>query len=100
MTIDLNDPLDFTVDHVRTLIALGADNSNSQLRVSKASIASLVNTEGAGQPGNLAFHIETWIAGRGYVGEKASQDEEWIRRLYEALKDNWPNPIAECIDLF
>ena len=100
MAIDLDNPLEFTVDNVRRLIASGDDSSNSQLRVSKAGIASLVNTVGAVQPGNLAFHIETWIAGRGYVGEKASQDEKWIGQLYEALKDNWPNPTAECIDLF
>ncbi len=100
MTIDLNDPLDFTVDSVRKLIASGDDSSNSQLRVSKVGIASLSNIVGADQNDDLAFRLETWIAGNDYVGEAASQDEEWVDRVHDVLKDNWPNPTSTCIDLF
>jgi len=100
MTIDLNDPADFTVENLRCLIASGVDSSNSQLCVSKAGIASLINTVGFDEPDNLAFRIETWIAGNDYVGEAASQNDDWVGRLYKALENNWPNPTSTIIDLF
>ena len=100
MTIDLNDPADFTVDNVRRLIASGDDSTHSQLRISKPGIAFVSKTIAGNETDNLAFYLEPWIAGRGHVGEIASKDENWVRQAYEALRDNWPNPTAECIDLF
>ena len=100
MTIDLNDPLKFTVDNVRKLIASGNDRSHSQLRVSETGIAYLSDTVGGDQIDDLAFRLETFSAGRDYVGEAASRDEEWVERVYKALKDNWPNPTSTYIDLF
>lgn len=100
MPIDLNYPADFTIDNVRRLIESGDDSANSQLRVSKSGIATLANTFGSNHPKDLAFRIETWIAANGHVGKAASQDNAWVERVYNALRDNWPDPSAECIDLF
>ena len=78
MTIDLKKPQNLTTDNVRELIASGDDSSNTQLRVHKTGIAYLSKTTGAEQIGDLAFRLETWIAGNNYVGEAASQDDEWV----------------------
>jgi len=100
MTIDLNDPVDFTVDNVRKLIASGSDRSHTQIRVSKDGIAYLSNTVGADQTDDLAFRLETFSVESDYVGEKASKDDAWVERVYKALKNNWPEPTSTYIDLY
>ena len=79
MTIDLNDPLDFTLDNVRILIAQGDDRYHSQIRVDHGGIAELSKSVGNdGTEEEWAFSIEIFGAQSDKVGEAASQDEEWV----------------------
>lgn len=98
MQIDLNNQNQFTLNGVRALIASTDDSQNRQLRVTNDGIAFLSNIVGNISTDNLAFRFETWDAGNDYVGSTASQDIEWVSRVYEALKKNWPNPKSSYID--
>lgn len=77
MPIDLNQPF-FTTD-VAQLLASQNDTQNWQLRVTSAGIADLSSTVGASNIAGLAFSLETWLAGNGYVGAKTAADQA-IRR--------------------
>jgi hypothetical protein len=48
----------------------------------------------------LLFRLETWAAGSGYVGKVAASDEVWVMQIFNALKDNWPNPPFDYIDVY
>lgn len=100
MQIDLNDPNQFTLDGVKALIASADDSKNHQLRVTNTGMAFLSNDVGNIATNNLAFRFETWDEGNDYVGLSASQDNEWVSRIYKALKENWPNPKHSYIDEF
>jgi hypothetical protein len=47
---------------------------------------------GAEDIDNLCFRLETWLAGNGYVGSDAANDDEWIDRVCKVLQENWPDP--------
>ena len=98
MKIDLNNPDDFTKERVRQLIAKGDDSTHTQLRVTKNGIAYLSKEVGAVNIENLAFRLETWVAGNGYVGSDAAKNDKWIDEVYKDLKENWPNPKSTYID--
>lgn len=99
MKIDLNDPAQFTLDNVKKLIASKDDSDFRQLRVSKAGIAYLSDEIGNENISGLAFRCVTFDPRRGYVGEVASQDEEWIYRVFSVLKKNWPSPEDDYIEI-
>ena len=98
MKLNLNSPDDLSVEGVRRLLASEKDSQNWQLRVLSDGTAFLssevgnVNTEG------LAFRLETWVHGTGYVGKAASRDEEWVAKVYKTLTENWPNPKFSYVD--
>lgn len=100
MQIDLNNSTEFTLDNVRKLIASGSDNTHTQLRVNQNGIAYLSKIVGNIEVEGLAFRLETWITGNGYVGSNAAQDTHWISKIYECLKANWPSPSSTYIDYF
>ena len=98
MTIDLNEP--FTIDDVARLLASKDDSAHRQLRVTKKGIAFLSDEIGNNNLNDLAFCLETWIAGNGYVGPEAACDSKFVARIEKVLRDNWPNPSDTYIDLF
>lgn len=100
MTIDLKDESQFTLERVRDLIASKNDSKSYQLRVTKSGSAFLSDATGNRDIENLSFRLETWQAGNDYVGIAASKDESWVRRIYECLKKNWPNPSSSYIDIY
>ncbi|QKZ05889.1 MULTISPECIES: hypothetical protein [Pseudomonas] len=100
MRIDLNDPTDFTLDAVRRLIAAGDNDVHNQLRVSKAGIAWLSTTVGGTDIDDLRFRLETWAKGSGCVGPIAACDDVWVRQIFNALRENWPNPPLDYIDVY
>ncbi|MCF5837862.1 hypothetical protein [Aeromonas veronii] len=100
MQIDLNNPLDFTIQNVAALIASKDDSVHRQLRVTNAGIAYLSDIVGNQNITGLAFRLETWCAGNNYVGIAASQDNDWVSRIYNVLELNWPNPTDTYIDIF
>lgn len=100
MRIKVSDPSDFTIENVRKLILLGNDNVTTQFRVTKDGfffLAENPNTEGLE---NILFRLESNGAGNGYVGQNGAQDEMWVKRIYDTIKENWRNPTMTYIDIF
>lgn len=100
MTIDLNNPNEFTLENVANLLASKDDSAHRQLRVDSKGIAYLSDEVGNTNINGLAFRLETWSAGTNYVGIKASQDSKWVQRIFKCLQSNWPNPSSTYIDVF
>jgi hypothetical protein len=99
--IDLNAPGGLTLEAVRQLLASAGDDEHTQLRVTKGGIAYLSSgVVGGVDIEGLRFRLETWAKGSGYVGRVAASDEVWVMQIYNALKDNWPNPPFDYIDVY
>ncbi|WP_434610038.1 hypothetical protein [Pseudomonas sp. R1-7] len=101
MQIDLKDPEKFTLKAVRDLLACASDDEHTQLRVTKDGIAYISSgVVGGVDIDGLLFRLETWAKGSGYVGKVAASDEVWVMQIYNALKENWPNPPFDYIDIY
>ena len=101
MQIDLSNPENLTLAAVRQLIASASDDEHTQLRVTKAGIAYISSgVVGGTDIDGLLFRLETWAKGSGYVGNVAASDEVWVTQIFNALKDNWPNPPYDYIDVY
>ncbi|EFQ62341.1 MULTISPECIES: hypothetical protein [Pseudomonas] len=101
MQIDLNNPENLTLDNVRQLLASASDDQHTQLRVTKAGIAYISSgIVGGTDIGGLLFRLETWAKGSGYVGNVAASDEVWVMQIFNALKQNWPKPAFDYIDIY
>ncbi|WP_248738808.1 hypothetical protein [Pseudomonas sp. MWU12-2029] len=101
MQIDLNSPGGLTLDAVRLMLASASDDEHTQLRVTKDGIAYISSGVTGGQAiDGLSFRLETWAKGSGYVGNVAASDEVWVMQIFNALKDNWPNPPFDYIDVY
>ena len=101
MQIDLNNPENLTLAAVRQLIACASDDEHTQLRVTKAGIAYISSgVVGGTDIDGLLFRLETWAKGSGYVGRVAASDEVWVTQIFNALKDNWPKPPFDYIDIY
>lgn len=101
MHIDLNAPDGLTLESVRQLLASASDDEHTQLRVTKGGIAYLSSgVVGGADIDGLLFRLETWAKGSGYVGRVAASDEVWVMQIYNALKDNWPKPPFDYIDVY
>lgn len=88
-----------SVENVRELIRNGDDNHNNQIRVTKTGEIFLSqDVVGAIDIDNLAFRFESFDAHNGYVGLKASQDDEYVHRIYNALKKYWKNQTETYVD--
>lgn len=101
MHIDLNNPEGLTPEAVRQLLASASDDVHTQLRVFKDGRAYLSSgVVGGTDIDGLLFRLETWAAGSGYVGNVAASDEVWVMQIFNALKENWPNPPFDYIDVY
>lgn len=101
MRIDLNTPDGLTLEAVRQLLASASDDEHTQLRVTKAGVAYISSGVVGGTDINgLLFRLETWAKGSGYVGLVAASDEVWVMQIFNALKENWPNPTYDYIDVY
>lgn len=100
MYIDLTDPSQLSVEHVRQLLASGDGRVHNQLRVDRRGRAWLSQVVGGRELEGLLFRLETWAAGSGCVGDVAAQDERWVQQVYAVLKANWPQPSSDYIDLY
>ncbi|WP_434562552.1 hypothetical protein [Pseudomonas sp. Z4-20] len=101
MQIDLNDPDGLTIEAVRQLLASASDDEHTQLRVTKGGIAYLSSgVVGGADIDGLLFRLETWAKEAGYVGRVAASDEVWVTQIYNALKENWPKPPFDYIDIY
>lgn len=101
MQIDLSKSENLTLDAVRQLLGSASDDEHTQLRVSKAGIAYISSgVVGGAQIDGLLFRLETWAKGSGYVGRVAASDEVWVMQIFNALKQNWPAPSFDYIDIY
>ena len=101
MQIDLNTPDGLTLEAVRQLLASASDDEHTQLRVTKAGIAYISSgVVGGADINGLLFRLETWAKGSGYVGLVAASDEVWVMQIFNALKENWPKPPFDYIDVY
>ena len=101
MQIDLNTPDGLTLEAVRQLLASASDDEHTQLRVTKGGIAYISSgVVGGSDIDGLLFRLETWAKGSGYVGLVAASDEVWVMQILNALKENWPRPAFDYIDVY
>ncbi|MCB2256190.1 hypothetical protein KTQ74_30165 [Pseudomonas chlororaphis] len=101
MQIDLNNPDALTFEAVRQLLESASDDVHTQLRVTRAGIAYISSgVVGGADIDGLLFRLETWAAGSGYVGRVAASDEVWVTQILNALKQNWPKPPFDYIDIY
>lgn len=100
MEIDLNDPQEFTLENVRRLIASEDDSADRQIRVTQDGRAYLSDVVGNKETDGLAFRLESLMQGNGYTGAAAAADDQWVRRIYNVLRANWPTPRSRYIDTF
>ena len=98
MTINLNDPAALTLDAVRKLLAAQDDSVARQLRITLDGYAVIADYDGPEDKAEFLCRAETWEAGNSYVGLKASQDDAWVERVFNALKANWPNRTGLVFD--
>nr|WP_301299916.1 hypothetical protein [Pseudomonas laurylsulfativorans] len=97
----MNAPDGLTLEAVRQLLASASDDEHAQLRVTKAGIAYISSgVVGGTDIDGLLFRLETWAKGSGYVGRVAASDEVWVMQIFNALKENWPNPPYDYIDVY
>ncbi|WPR76019.1 hypothetical protein [Algoriphagus sp. NG3] len=100
MKINLNDPKEFTVENVRTLIASEDDTVHTQFRVTKDGFLFLSQDVGNRNLEGIVFRLETNGAFNGYVGENASMDDSWVTRVFNVVNENWPKPKFPYCDNF
>ncbi|AZE68146.1 hypothetical protein [Pseudomonas synxantha] len=101
MQINLNNPEELTQATVRELLASASDDEHTQLRVTKEGIAYISSgIVGGVDIDGLLFRLETWSKGSGYVGIVAASDEVWVMQIFNALKQNWPTPSSDYIDIY
>ena len=100
MRIYLNDPKEFTIENVRRLIASEDDSVNTQFRVTKDGFLFLSRKVGLDDLENIAFRLETNGAGNDYVGKNAAKDDKWVKRVFDVVSQNWPNPTDIYFDDF
>lgn len=102
MQIDLNKSENLNLAAVRQLIASASDDEHAQLRVTNAGIAYISSGKlvGGVDIDGLLFRLETWAKGSGYVGNVAASDEVWVTQIFNALKQNWPEPSSDYIDIY
>lgn len=79
-----------TYEQFKDLIANGDDSHDNQIRVTKSGIVFLSeDTVGADQIEDIAFRFESFDAENDYIGKAASEDENHVSQMYNALKSNW-----------
>lgn len=90
--LNLYDSKQFTKQRLRELIASIEDNSRTQLRISNNGYLYLTNKLNDNK--NDLFRFESFMAGNGYVGKKASEDSEWIDQLFQTIDYEWNNLLV------
>lgn len=100
MRINLNQPNNFSIDNLKLLMKSEDDTVHTQFRVTKDGYLFLSKDVGNKNLENILFRLETNIMGNGYVGHEAIENSDWVKRIYKAINDNWPNPTSTYIDTF
>ncbi|MFO0841592.1 MAG: hypothetical protein U0797_04210 [Gemmataceae bacterium] len=86
-----------TKEQLRELLRRGDDDAgHNMLWVNKGGdviLSRLPKVWPAVEPLDLLpdmqMRVETFLAGHGYVGEEAAEDEEWVADLFDMLMAKW-----------
>lgn len=100
MKINLNNQNEFTLENIKKLIASEDDTVSTQFRVTTEGYLYLSKTVGNNDLEGVLFRLETNVAQNDYIGEAAANDEKWVKRIYNVIKENYPNPSFSYIDNF
>ena len=85
VTIDLTK--EFSVEDVRALIGSVDDKEPRQFRVTKEGIGYLASGEKLKNLGDPDSRFDPFDAENGYTGKEASEDEKYVKKVYEDLKE-------------
>jgi hypothetical protein len=96
--IDLTKPGSPTLEEVRELITSKDDSIHRQIRVSEEGHVYLSDDIGFTNLEGVLFRLPTLCAGNDYVGKRAAEDEDWIRRVRNALEKNWLSRFRGYVD--
>ena len=88
-----------TVDDLRTLLSVQNDDAGHHIVWVDASGNVHVDTVPdddspvgfARSLPNVKLRLETLQAGNGYTGPEAAKDDDWVKRLFNGLVENWPS---------
>ena len=100
MSIDLTDPAALTLESVKTLVASCDDSRDRQFRIATDGRLFVSDAVGNRDLDGILCRYETMHAGNDYVGKRASNDEEYVRRLFNSFQKQWPTPESSYIDQF
>lgn len=95
-------------DELKALLNVCDDEASSHIFYVTKTGDVKIHEVGEGSPSewaqenrdNFQFRLETCVAGNGYTGPEAADDEKWVNRLFIALKENWENKSLGYIDNF
>lgn len=87
--IDLNNPDEVTLENVQKLIASKDDTDFHQIRVTFGGVAFVSDDYGNTNAENFALCYETFDRGTSNLGVEASQNEEWVSRVFNRLSTDW-----------
>ncbi|MEY8301292.1 hypothetical protein [Thomasclavelia ramosa] len=87
---------EMSLNDFKNLIASGDDSHNNQIRVTTMGEVFLSqDIVGAEDLEGIAFRLETFDAGNDYVGKPASEDNDHVVSMYNAIKANWDKNLRE-----
>jgi hypothetical protein len=100
MRINLNNTGEFTIESLKKLIASGDDSVKTQFRVTNDGFLFISKVVGDMEVDDIKFFYDTNGIGNGFVGKKASEDEDWLNLIFNSVNENWPNPSSKHIGNF
>ncbi len=98
MIVDLSSGT-YTKEDIARLLASGDDSSHSQLHVLSTGLAYISKDTDWNDEG-VSLRFETWIAGKRWVGPIAAENDAWVTKVFNALREHWPNPERPYVDVF
>jgi hypothetical protein len=102
--MNLNHP---KIDELRQLLEKADDTVDSHMLWVARDGAVHLDPLGGSSPLSLsaqhhdmAFRLETFVEGNGYVGTAAAKDDDWVSRLFRALVSHWREGTRGYVDVF
>jgi hypothetical protein len=100
MKINLNNPEEFTFEEVGKLVASQDDTEHTKFQVTKDGYLTLTTDVDNEELQDIKFFLPVYIAGNDYVGKNASLDDEYVKSIFDIIRENWQNSSTGYIDDF
>jgi hypothetical protein len=100
MKINLNNPEEFTFEEVRKLVASQDDTEHTKFQVTTDGYLTLTTDVDNEEMQDLKFFLPQNVAGNDYVGKNASLDDEYVKSIFDIIRENWQNSSTGYIDDF